>query len=108
MVRPTEFYYDGKTMTAFAPAENLMAVADAPPTIDAAMESGVQLAGIYFPFDDLIVTDPYRDMAAGLKHRLLHRSIPCRRQESRRTSWPTPTTEYSYRSGLGRRTSCRD
>ncbi len=31
----SEFYYNGKTMTAFAPAENLIAVADAPPTIDA-------------------------------------------------------------------------
>ncbi|MFL9869717.1 DUF2092 domain-containing protein [Paraburkholderia fungorum] len=29
---PSEFYYDGKTMTAFAPKENLVAVADAPPT----------------------------------------------------------------------------
>ena len=27
----SEFYYDGKTMTAFAPAENLVAVTDAPP-----------------------------------------------------------------------------
>src|SRR4029077_966574 len=32
----SQFYYDGKTMTAFSPAENLLAVADAPPTIDAA------------------------------------------------------------------------
>ena len=31
---PSEFYYDGKMMMAFAPAENLVAVADAPPTID--------------------------------------------------------------------------
>src|SRR5208282_960256 len=27
----SEFYYDGKTMSAFAPAENLVAVASAPP-----------------------------------------------------------------------------
>jgi hypothetical protein len=63
----SEFYYNGKTMTAFAPAENLMAVADAPPTIDAAMETAYRLSGTYFPFDDLIVADPYRDMAEGLK-----------------------------------------
>ncbi len=31
----SEFYYDGKIMSAFAPAENLVAVANAPPTIDA-------------------------------------------------------------------------
>ena len=63
----SEFYYDGKTMTAFAPAENLVAVADAPPTIDAALEAAYRLHGTYFPFDDLIVADPYKDMAPGLK-----------------------------------------
>ena len=63
----SEFYYNGKTMTAFAPAENLIAVADAPPTIDAAMEAAYHLHGTYFPFDDLIVADPYKDMAEGLK-----------------------------------------
>src|SRR5271157_2263704 len=63
----SEFYYNGKTMTAFAPAENLIAVADAPPTIDAAMEANYKLSGTYFPFDDLIVADPYKDMAEGLK-----------------------------------------
>ncbi|MGO9302622.1 MAG: DUF2092 domain-containing protein, partial [Candidatus Korobacteraceae bacterium] len=63
----SEFYYNGKTMTAYAPAENLIAVIDAPPTIDAAMEANFHLSGTYFPFDDLIVTDPYKDMAEGLK-----------------------------------------
>ena len=63
----SEFYYNGKTMTAFAPTENLIAVADAPPTIDAAMEAAYRLHGTYFPFDDLIVADPYKDMAEGLK-----------------------------------------
>src|SRR5215470_12796045 len=32
----SEFYYHGKTMMAFSPAEGLVAVAGAPPTIDAA------------------------------------------------------------------------
>ncbi len=63
----SEFYYNGKTMTAFAPAENLIAVTDAPPTIDAAMEANYHLSGTYFPFDDLIVADPYKDMSEGLK-----------------------------------------
>jgi hypothetical protein len=31
---PTEFYYDGKQMIAYALQEDLAAVADAPPTID--------------------------------------------------------------------------
>jgi hypothetical protein len=63
----SEFYYDGKAMMAYAPAENLLAVADAPPTIDATLDAAYRLAGIYFPFTDLIVADPYKDMAGGLK-----------------------------------------
>ena len=64
---PSEFYYNGKTMMAFAPAENLVAVADAPPTIDAALKSAFDSAAIYFPFTDLIVADPYKDIADGLE-----------------------------------------
>jgi len=64
---PSEFYYDGKAMMAFAPAENLVAVADAPPTIDAALQSAYDSAAIYFPFTDVIVADPYKDIAGGLK-----------------------------------------
>jgi hypothetical protein len=54
----SEFYYDGKTMTAFAPAENLVAITEAPPTIDAALEAAYHASGTYFPFTDLIVADP--------------------------------------------------
>ena len=61
-----EFYYDGKTMTAFAPAEDLVAVAAAPPTIDAALEAAFHTAAIYFPFTDVIVADPYKDIAEGM------------------------------------------
>ena len=62
----SEFYYDGKAMIAYAPAENLAAVADAPPTIDDTLEAAYKNAGIYFPFTDLIVANPYKDMARGL------------------------------------------
>jgi hypothetical protein len=62
----SEFYYDGKTMSAFAPAENLLAVNDAPPTIDATLEAVYHSAGIFFTFTDLVVSDPYKDMAEGL------------------------------------------
>lgn len=64
----SEFYYDGKTMMAYAPAENLVAIADAPPTIDKTLETIYHSAGIYFPFTDLIVTDPYGDLAPSLQH----------------------------------------
>src|SRR6266516_394764 len=63
----SEFYYDGKKMMAYAPAENLVAVADAPPTIDAAVEEAYHSAAIYFPFADWIVADPYKEMSEGMK-----------------------------------------
>jgi hypothetical protein len=61
----SEFYYDGKTMMAYAPAENLVAVADAPPTIDAALMTAYRQAATFFPFTDLLVTDPYAAMTDG-------------------------------------------
>jgi hypothetical protein len=64
----SEFYYDGKVMTAFAPAENLVAVAEAPPTLDAALKAAYDAAAIYFPFTDVIVADPYAAIADGLTH----------------------------------------
>lgn len=63
----SEFYYDGKVMMAFAPAENLVAVANAPSTIDDALEAIYHEAAIYFPFTDLIVADPYGDLVPGLQ-----------------------------------------
>jgi hypothetical protein len=61
----SEFYYDGKSMIAFAPAENLAAFADAPPTIDAALVAAFNTAQLYFPFSDLLVSDPYAALTDG-------------------------------------------
>jgi hypothetical protein len=61
----SEFYYDGKTMVAYAPVENLAAVAEAPPTIDAALQSAYKTASIFFPFTDLLLSDPYSVLADG-------------------------------------------
>ena len=55
----TEFYWDGKEMIAFAPAENLVAVAAAPPTLEGALKQAFDTAAIYFPFTDLLLSDPY-------------------------------------------------
>jgi hypothetical protein len=63
----TEFYYDGKSMTAFAPAENLIATGKAPATIDAALDQAFDDAAIYYPFTDVIVADPYKDLSDGLQ-----------------------------------------
>jgi len=62
----SEFYYDGKTMTAYSPAENFVAVAAAPATIDEALKAAFRDAGIYFPFADVLLADPYGNLAAGL------------------------------------------
>jgi len=62
----SEFYYDGKKMMAYAPAENLVAVAAAAPTIDATLEQAYHSAAIYFPFADWIVADPYKEMSDGM------------------------------------------
>jgi hypothetical protein len=61
-----EYYYDGKTLTAYAPAEKLVAVAPAPPSIDAMLENAFKSAAIYFPFADVVGSDPYRLIGQGL------------------------------------------
>lgn len=64
----SEFVYDGKEMVAFAPAENLAAVAEAPPSLDAALKKAFDTAAIYFPFADLLMADPYAALAEGSTH----------------------------------------
>ena len=61
----SEFYYDGKSMVAYAPAENQAAVADAPPTIDAALKAANDTAAIFYPFEDLVAADPYAALTNG-------------------------------------------
>ncbi|MFO1393674.1 MAG: DUF2092 domain-containing protein [Steroidobacteraceae bacterium] len=63
----SEFYYDGKTMVAYSPAENMVARAPAPATIDAMLEAAFKAAQIYFPYTDLLVTDPYKGLSDGLR-----------------------------------------
>ncbi len=62
----SDFYYNGKTMMAYAPAANLVAVTDAPPTLDEAMKAAYDKAAIYFPFAEILATDPYKNMTEGL------------------------------------------
>jgi len=65
--RPSEFYYDGHTVMAYEPSADLVAVAKAPPTIDEMLKAAYDVAAIYFPFTDLIVSDPCKDLIPGLK-----------------------------------------
>ncbi|MBV8612155.1 MAG: DUF2092 domain-containing protein, partial [Acetobacteraceae bacterium] len=55
---PDEFYYDGKAMMAYVPSADLVAVADAPPTIDQMIDAAWDKAAIYFPFADVLVSKP--------------------------------------------------
>ena len=62
----SDFYYDGKTMMAYAPVENLVAIADAPPTMEAMLLAAYDRAAIYFPFSALLAADPYKNLSDGL------------------------------------------
>ncbi len=63
---PSEFYYDGKVMVAYAPAVDLVAVADAPADFQAALKQAFEKAAIYFPFAEILVPDPYANLSEGL------------------------------------------
>jgi hypothetical protein len=64
----SDFYYDGKTMMAYSPAADLVAVTDAPPTVEAAMKQAFDQAAIYFPFSEVLATDPYKNLSEGLTY----------------------------------------
>jgi len=63
----TEFYYDGKQAYAYERKDNLLAQVDGPPTIDAMLEAAYLRAAIYFPFTDVIVADPYKDLSRDMR-----------------------------------------
>jgi len=61
----SEFYYDGKSMMAYAPKEDLVAIGNAPPTIEATLKEAYKSAAIFYPFMDLLVDDPYVALTEG-------------------------------------------
>jgi hypothetical protein len=63
---PSEFYYDGKVIAAYAPAVDLVAVADAPGNLEAALKQAYESAAIYFPFAEILVADPFANLTEGL------------------------------------------
>ncbi len=62
----SDFLYDGKDMLAYAPAADLVAVGPAPATVDETIKAAEDQAAIFFPFAEVIVSDPYKAMAEGL------------------------------------------
>jgi len=60
------FYYDGKTVTAYAPGTNVYSTMPAPPTIDAMLPDLQRETGIRFATAPLFSSDPYRILTHGL------------------------------------------
>lgn len=64
---PDEIYYDGKQIAAYIPSANLVAIADAPPTLDKLLDEVWEKAAIYFPFADVLASDPYKELSKNLR-----------------------------------------
>jgi len=62
----SDFLYDGKDMLAYAPSADLVAVGPAPATVDETIKAAEDQAAIFFPFAEVIASDPYKNMAEGL------------------------------------------
>lgn len=60
---PEEFTYDGAEMAVFMPASNMVARKAAPPDVDAMLREAYVTAGLYFPYVDILVSDPYASFA---------------------------------------------
>jgi len=54
-----DFYYNGTTITAFAPKNQVYSVANAPDTIDEMLTFVEDKTGIHFPSADVMLSDPY-------------------------------------------------
>jgi len=61
-----DFYFDGKTVTAFAPATKTFSIAKAPPTIDAMFPALEEKTGIRFAAAPLFFSNPYSVLTDGL------------------------------------------
>lgn len=61
------FYYNGKEMVVALPDKNLVAVAEAPGSVEDMLDQAFVKAGIYFPWVDFITTSPYAEIEKGLK-----------------------------------------
>ena len=55
-------FYDGKSITLLNRLHNFYGSLPAPDSLDAALDLACERFGITLPLDDLIVSDPYRDL----------------------------------------------
>lgn len=63
---PSEFYFDGTNVAVLTPKADLIAMTEAPGSLESMLDSIYKKAGIYFPFVDFIVADPYKALTDGL------------------------------------------
>jgi hypothetical protein len=61
-----QLYYDGQSVTAYAPKGNVYSTSSAPKTIDETLEFLQKKANIHFPSSDLMVADPYAVLSQDL------------------------------------------
>jgi hypothetical protein len=62
------FAYDGKSMTAFTPGSRHWATTAAPPTLDDMLGAAMEQANVFFPFDEMLVADPFATITKDLGH----------------------------------------
>jgi hypothetical protein len=63
---PSEFYFDGTKAAVFTPKTDLIAIMDSPGNVEQMLAAIYEKAGLYFPFVDVIVADPYKALTEGL------------------------------------------
>lgn len=61
-----DFYYDGSTVSSFAPGSKVCSVEKAPPTVDAMLAGLEQETGIRFATAPLFFSNPYQILTKGL------------------------------------------
>ena len=63
---PSEFYFDASSVAVLTPKEDLIAVTAVPGNVEEMLGKIYEKAGIYFPFVDFLVSDPYKALTTGL------------------------------------------
>jgi hypothetical protein len=103
---PSEFYFDGTKVAVFTPRADLIAIEDVPGNIEPMLAYIYQKAGIYFPFVDFLVADPYETLTKGLTSAfVIGKSNVVETQKP--ISSRSPTRMCISRFGSARRTSYR-
>lgn len=65
------FAYDGRSMTISAPGHGLWGTTAAPPTLGAMLLAAAEQGGLSFPFDEILVADPYAILTRDLSQATL-------------------------------------